>query len=240
MSDSGIPNAVNDDLRGKSELDIFKFFVDNEIILQMVRETNRYAEQQIKEKITNESIITHSRLNDWTETNIEEMHVFLGILLWMGLDKKPSLSYYWSRLPLYNSGASKYMSRNRFELLLRMWYFTNNEDCPPGNRLHKIQYLVKYLVSKYQLVLVPGDKICIDETMIPFRGRLKFRQYIKGKRHKFGIKIFKLCVTGGYTHNMKIYCGKEELNDEGPVADRVVMELTNSLLNAGRTLYTDN
>lgn len=46
--------------------------------------------------------------------------------------------------------------------------------------------------------------------MIPFRGRIVFKQYIKGKRHTFGIKLFKLCVQDGIIYNFKVYSGKDE------------------------------
>ncbi|KAJ8964042.1 hypothetical protein NQ314_005182 [Rhamnusium bicolor] len=124
------------------------------------------------------------------------------------------------------------MSRNRFEILLRMLTMRHVR--------HKVQILISYLVSKYQKFYIPSETVCIDETMVPFRGRLKFRQYIKGKRHKFGIQIFKLCVNGSYTCSMKIYCGKESENDGVSVADKVVLGLMNNLLDSGRTLFTDN
>lgn len=30
--------------------------------------------------------------------------------------------------------------------------------------------------------------MAVDETMVPLRGRLEFKQYIPGKAHKYGIK----------------------------------------------------
>ena len=59
-------------------------------------------------------------------------------------------------------------------------------------------------------MLTAGSDLCIDETMVPFRGRVGFRQYVPGKRFKYGMKKFKLCTTKGYTLNTKIYCGQEE------------------------------
>lgn len=187
----------------------------------------------------NNSISEKSRLNKWKPTDYNEMHVFLGVLLWMGLDRKPSLQSYWSRSVLYQSRATQYMTRDRFELLLRMWHFSNNEICPEGSRLHKVQYLIDILVKKYKAVITPDIALCIDETMIPFRGRLNFRQYVKGKRHKFGIKVFKLCLQGGYTYNLKIYCDKGELITDS-VPTSAVMFLMDGLLEKGRILYTDN
>ncbi|KAJ8937597.1 hypothetical protein NQ314_011781 [Rhamnusium bicolor] len=100
--------------------------------------------------------------------------------------------------------------------------------------------MIGYLVSKDQKFYIPSEIVCTDETRVPFRGRLKFRQYIKEKIHKFGIKTFKLCVNGAYTYNMKIYCGTESENDWVLVADKVVLGLMNNLLDSGRILFTDN
>ena len=36
-----------------------------------------------------------------------------------------------------------------------------------------------------------------------------FKQYIPKNRKRFGIKIFKLCDSTGYTYDMKVYLGKD-------------------------------
>lgn len=66
-----------------------------------------------------------------------------------------------------------------------------------------------------------------------------FRQYIPNKRHRYGIKVFKLCTDKGYTYNLSVYCGKSKEKDKD-VSEMVVMDLTKGLLDNGRTLYTDN
>ncbi|XP_046986173.1 piggyBac transposable element-derived protein 4-like [Schistocerca americana] len=80
------------------------------------------------------------------------------------------------------------------------------------------------------LLQVPEKEVCIDETLVPFRGRLNFIQYVKNKLHKFGIKFFKLCLKGSYTWNMKVYCGKN-VNPGVPLATSVDMSLMSGLLN---------
>ena len=157
----------------------------------------------------------------------------------MGLDKKPRLSDYWRKSSLYWSEAAKIMTRNRFEMLLRVWHFSDNEACPTGDRLFKIQSVVDLLNKIFKKTVSHGDKVCIDETMIPFRGRLKFRQYIKGKKNKFGIKLFKLYLPGGYTYHAKIYCGSDKTEGVS-VATKVVFELMDQCLDKGVTLCTDN
>ena len=45
--------------------------------------------------------------------------------------------------------------------------------------------------------------------MIPFKGRLSFKQYIKNKPVKWWMKAFVLSdATNGYVYRMQIYTGK--------------------------------
>ena len=49
------------------------------------------------------------------------------------------------------------------------------------------------------------ESVTIDEAMIPFKGRLSFKQYIKNKPT---IKAFVLSdATNGYMYCMQIYTG---------------------------------
>jgi len=79
----------------------------------------------------------------------------------------------------------------------------------------------------------------IDESMVPFRGRLSFRQYVPGKAHKYGVKLFKLCDPSGYTYDIIIYSGKTDTRQDD-LPSTVVMKLMDKYLNVGRTLCTDN
>jgi len=50
-----------------------------------------------------------------------------------------------------------------------------------------------------------GPLLVLDETMIKFRGRLKFRQFMKDKPVKWGVKCFLICnATSGYCHKMEV------------------------------------
>lgn len=84
----------------------------------MAVETNRYAEQTIG----NANLSRHSRLTKWKDVSAKEIEIFLGILFWMGLNRKPKLSDYWSKKIIYENNVKHLMSRNRFELMLRMWH----------------------------------------------------------------------------------------------------------------------
>lgn len=231
----GVHPEICQNYTNKTPIDFFCLFVTDDIFDLMVVETNRYANQNLH----NPHLEPKARLRQWKDTDPQEMRIFFGIVLWMGLVKYPNLQNYWSRKEIYSNKVCNKMSRNRFQLLLSMWHFHDNEDVENTSRIIKVSPLLDKLKIRYQAVVVPDKNICIDETIVPFRGRLSFRQYIKNKRHKFGIKLYKLCTTGGYTYNLSVYCGKEPVTDE-PVPTRVVQNLLDDLLGKGYTLYTDN
>lgn len=240
---------INIDITNPSPQDIFLHFIPEEFWEYVATETNRYALQTIS---SSEPCIK-SRCKEWIPTNSNEMKKFVGIIICMGLVPCPNIVLYWSKNNLYTNQLIKNaMPRDRFILLKKFWHFSNNQDTQ-GNkdRLAKIRILVEYLTTAFMEVMVPGKDLVIDETMIPWRGRLIFKQYIKNKSHKYGVKLYKLCTPDGYTLRVSIYAGKNntEVSKYGHTYD-VAMELMgpfdennvhyDGYLNAGRCLYTDN
>lgn len=90
------------------------------------------------------------------------------------------------------------MSRNRFQLLLKFWHFADNTQVDDNNRPYKCQAVLDMFIEKFKDVYIPGRSICVDESMVPWKGRLKFRQYIPSKKHRYGMKLYKLCTAQGY------------------------------------------
>ena len=115
---------------------------------------------------------------------------------------------------------------------------SNNEVCPDGYRLFKIREFCTDLIRNYRKFYTPKKTVCVDESLVPFRGRLAVRQYIPNKASK-GVKILKLCSDNGYTWNFKVYAGRER-DPQGAVPTMVVMQLADGLLDRGRTIITDN
>jgi len=64
--------------------------------------------------------------------------------------------------------------------------------------LHNFQHT--YILQRY---------VSIDESMMAYKGRLGWVQYIPSKRARFGVKFFTLCESQtGYIWNSIIYCIK--------------------------------
>ena len=98
------------------------------------------------------------------------------------------MKMYWSVDNLYDTPIfSKVITRNRFYEIARFSHFNNNEDPnydandPDRDRLHKVRPVVDLLNERCKNVYSPGKNLSVDESLILFKGRLKFRQYIKTK-----------------------------------------------------------
>ena len=78
--------------------------------------------------------------------------------------------------------------------------------------------------------------------MIPLKGRLSFKQYMKAKPTKWGIKVFVLSdATNGYIYRLQIYTGKDmESETNTGLCSRVVLDLMSGLEADGFHLITDN
>ena len=234
---TGVP-GLKVDMARKKPIDFFNLFVTDELINTMISETNRYANQEIDK---HRPLKRSSRLKDWKPINADDMRNFLGILLHMGCVKLPSFGHYWSTNELYRFSAfSKVMSRNKFQLMLRFWHFVDNENAP-STRLSKIMLLVDQLNNTMATIYTPDRKVSIDESMMLWRGRLIFRQYIKNKKHKYGVKFYELCESDGIVMNVKIYSGEPtpDIHSLGQTG-AIVLHLMENLLGKGYELYTDN
>ena len=169
------------------------------------------------------------------------MRQFLGVLLHMGCIKMPSLEHYWSKNSLYRFPLfSRIMSRNKFQLILRFWHFINNEDSGSG-RLCKIIGLLDHLNNAMDNIYCPNKNISIDESMMLWKGHLVFRQYVKNKRHKYGIKFYELCESDNIVLKVKIYSGETTLDKHllGQTG-AIVLDLMEKFLGKGYHLYTDS
>ena len=156
---------------------------------------------------------------------------------------------YWSKSwPFTSDNFSSLMSSRRFELILRFLHLNNSETQPQRgeagfDKLYKIRPLLNKLLVAFKDSYTPTQFLSIDESMISFKGRLSFLQYLPKKPHKWGMKAWVLADAGnGYTWGWKLYTGKEGDGRETGLADRVVLGLLEDarLQGKGYVVVTDN
>ncbi|CAJ0961271.1 unnamed protein product [Ranitomeya imitator] len=137
------------------------------------------------------------------------------------------------------------IKRTRFEGIQKILHFSDNAQCPPRDdpkfdRLYKIWPMIEHFSRTFAEAYTPQRDIAIDESLVHFKGRLKFRQYLLSNRSRYGTKLYKLCKsTSGYTHRFRVYEGKDtKINPpECPpilgVSGKIVWEFLHQLLDKG-------
>jgi hypothetical protein len=177
---------------------------------------------------------------------MEELYIFLGVTILMARNKKLQISEYWSTNDLLCQDIfGKCMSRDRYLLLLRCIHFYNNTQQIKGDRLYKIQMVLTEVRKNFKDAMIPFSNLAIDESLLLWKGRLSIKQYIKSKRHRFGIKLYIICdCETDFILNFIMYTGatehKDPLQDILGKSGVIVKDLMKPYLNKGFSLFTDN
>ena len=233
-----------------SIIDFVKLYLTDEVFNILVTETNRFAEQFLA--AATENTRSNSYVGKWVPVTIPEMEKFLGLVILMGIIYKPSTPLYWSTDELFSTPIfSQLMTRNRFQLIEKFLHFNNNLDPSYDpldenrDRLHKVRPILDILRRQCKSVRYPGKELSIDESLVLFKGRVKFRQYIKTKRARFGIKLYELTTSDGITLDFLVYCGKgmfynDDEHSNMPSTERIPSVLMGPYLGKGHILFTDN
>ena len=167
----------------------------------------------------------------------------------MGIVYKPGIPMYWTTKELLNTPIfSKIMSRKRFQLILKFLHFNDNtldnHNNKDRDRLHKVRPLIEIVRRRCYDVYCPDKKLSVNESLVLFKGRVKFRQYIKTKRVKFGIKLYELTTFDGIALGFFIYCGKGMYHDDHFVnltqSEMIPVALMQQYLNKNLILFTEN
>ncbi|XP_039602150.1 piggyBac transposable element-derived protein 4-like [Polypterus senegalus] len=242
------------DVNNYTAKQFYELFVSPDLIRHFVHQTNLYAAQFIEK---NPNLPPHSRVHAWVDTDENEMKKFIGILMLMGIIRKPDIEMYWSTDPMYATPIFvTIMKRNRFSLLLKFFHLNDNSNEPDKkdpnrDRLFKLRPLIDHLFETFQLPYVPGPSVAVDESLLLWKGRLQFRQYLPLKKARFGIKMFCLAENSGYIYRFRVYTGKEdpmssisavlpdECKDFG-LSEKIVVYLALPLLDNGYTIWMDN
>lgn len=191
---------------------------------------------------TNRPHNKNSRTASFKNTDKEEINVFLGLCLLFGSVIFSVLRDPFSNNPLYHYPiVKKIKSGRRFEQLLNSFSVEYSEkEVVAKGPMKKIEPVYTMLINNFQNAFYSYIALSLDEILLLHRGRLCFRQYIKGKKAKYGIKLYELCSPDGYVLNIEMYKGKHISNTQTSKIDNLVLRLMGPYLNKGHNSYMDN
>ncbi|XP_022174122.1 piggyBac transposable element-derived protein 3-like [Myzus persicae] len=208
----------------RNPIDYFMHYCNDYFFETLAFNTNLYAIQK--------------NLTNFKATNQQEIRVLIAIHLIMGCLKFPRVRMYWEenfKVPsVFNS-----MSRDRFFQLRQNLHIINNLDIPNNNHDKFVKIRPLYDLIKKKCNELPKERnLCIDEQMVPFKGKLSVKQYMRGKPCPWGVKIFVLASENGMIYDFILYQGsstelsQHNLNLFGLGAS-VVLHLVHTLYNLG-------
>ncbi|XP_067300961.1 piggyBac transposable element-derived protein 2-like [Pseudorasbora parva] len=168
------------------------------------------------------------------KTTPSEIEQFIGLHILMTVVRMPSYRMYWQTATRYDPIATV-MGRKRFDNLRTYIHMNDNTNVkqkgePGYDPLFKVRPVLEKVRSNC-LKVEPEENHSIDEQMIPFKGKIGMKQYIKNKPHKWGIKVFTRAGVTGLVYDFEVYTGKGTVTNERGlgVAGEVVLRLVSEV-----------
>ncbi|KAJ8960455.1 hypothetical protein NQ318_013739 [Aromia moschata] len=178
----------------KTPDDIFNYFVNDEMIEMIARNTNLCI-NSISDNFQREC--------DTKPTDAIEIRAFLGLLLYSGVLKvnRLNIEELWQTDGTGIEIFRLVMSLKRFQLLSRCLRFDDKdfrEERRKTDQLAPIRELFDIFVDNCRNGYSLSEYVTVGEKLEGFKGRCSFRQCIPSKVKKYGIKIFALCDAKMY------------------------------------------
>lgn len=201
----------------REPMEYFQGLLGREAFEDIAKQTNLYAVQVDPSKPLNASV--------------DEIEQFFGIALYMSVYGLPNSRMYWGTSTRINCVASV-MSLSRWETIKRFLHFADNneqvtEGQPGYDKLFKVRRLLNWLLRSFKDIPI-DEMLCVDEQIVPFKGKSALKTYNPKKPKRWGYKIFVLADQHGIVHNFEFYTGSvpvpEEVSDIG-ASGNVVLRL---------------
>lgn len=178
-------------------------------------------------------------------TDEEEIRAYIAILYYMGSWKSAGVNTHdlWSN----RNGINFYrcvMPRMRFMFLSTCLRFDEKITRDKEDKFSHIRKIWEIFISNCTQCYTPNRDCTVDEILLGFRGRCKFRMYIKSKPDKYGLKFFALNdANTSYLIYAVPYLGKIKLTDMLPdekLTEYYFRKTTVPIHGTKRTVTCDN
>lgn len=177
-----------------SPVQCFELLYSDEIIQFITDMSNLYALQR----------------NHSLNVNVEEIRVYIAILLLTGYLTPKYMRMFWEvKSDTHNELVASSMRRNRFFEIQQYLHLCDSTSLPINDKFAKVrEYFTKLNTLFTENFKRAGSShISIDETIVPYFGRHGTKQHIHGKPIRFGYKLWSAATRQGYLVNCEPYQG---------------------------------
>ncbi|OWZ22705.1 Heat shock protein70 [Phytophthora megakarya] len=206
---------------GNSLEGLFFLFLPKSMWLSIATESNRY-QLQYRTQAADEIMARQRRIKKrrpeykmkTLQQVVKEQQAFkaiklqelvfcaLGCCVLFPREDGETLGHGYTRCRVPKGTFGRYMSRKRFEEIVRFLHFSDNYG--PDARKYKtwkIKPIADTINTTFKLGMTVGQRIAFDEGMIPMRSKYNpMRQYLRGKPHPWGTKCFLTCDADSGIH----------------------------------------
>lgn len=204
----------------------------------------QFFSEDIVQLMVNESILyAKFRGNHQFTVDGKDIRAFLAVLILSGYVTLPRRRMYWEQAAdCRNSLAAGFMTRDRFDEIMRYFHLADNNRLDKDDKFAKLRPLFNILNQSFLKMFRHETHLSIDESMVPYFGHHGCKQFIRGKPIRFGYKMWCLNSTLGYLVQFQAYQGKGSVtNQELGLGGSVVVDLINSLPEGPKyKLFFDN
>lgn len=142
-------------------IEFFHLLFEDSMFNSLVEETNRYVSQRIDD---GSHLKAKSRLHRWQPVAKDEMHVFMALVINMGLVYKSDIADYWTTEETTSTPFfGKMMTRDRFLAILSNLHLVDNALAKPSSdpshdRLFKIRPMISMLRRTFTIYSPERDQ----------------------------------------------------------------------------------
>ena len=168
--------GINVIVQSCDPLEIFELIVTDEIVDHIVTYSNLYVNQYIGNKEFKKT----SRLCKWEDIIAPEIRLHLATLIYPGMLNKPKDHLYYTKSKRFETpGFRRIISQIKMVLLEKLLHFVDNKELGNSyNKAAKLQPILGKLVKRFKLLCEFEYDISTDESLLLWKGRLCWKQYI--------------------------------------------------------------
>uniref|UniRef100_A0A4W3GW00 PiggyBac transposable element derived 5 n=1 Tax=Callorhinchus milii TaxID=7868 RepID=A0A4W3GW00_CALMI len=151
------PGPVHQMPLNASAIDFFQLFVPDNVVRNMVVQTNMYA-KKYQERFGNDE--------GWSDATLPEMKAFLGYVISTSIHHCESVLSIWSGGFYSNKSIALMMTQTRFEKILKYFHIVAFRSSHTAHGLYKIQPFLDCLQKAFDTDFRPSQTQVLHEPLI--------------------------------------------------------------------------
>lgn len=216
-----------------SEEEAWRILFNNDIVEKIVLHTNEEIERQQRNYSQDTRYVG--------KTDFIEISAFIGLLYIAGARKDAHLAI----CKMFSAEGPRIyraiIGESRLKFLINCLRFDDKTVRDRSDKFAPIREIWSIFINNCTKSYTPHSYCTIDEQLLGFRGKCPFRVYISSKPDKYGIKVVCMCDSRTYYMVSGIpYIGKENRNNDEPLASFLVKSLSASIHGTHRNITMDN